>query len=218
MGGYGSGGHNRQHVTVEACVRIDAGMLRRAGILAPHPEIVAWQWSYDNCGRHTCDVRVYAGNTDSLVLEIRTGGKEYRQLVRLSWTACHYGKRRAWLHCPHCDRRVFRLFYYDNTYNRGKQMHYFACRSCYGLTYALRRERGFGYQQSRVMKYNDKLKHDKSRLWDVPPDKPKGMHWTTYAHIMHKWMDATRKADDAFVTSIARHFGDDFLQGIDASD
>src|SRR5690349_20084612 len=116
MGRYGSGGHNRWRITVEACARIDAGMLRRAGLLEPHPEIVACNWSYSNRGQHTCDVRVYAGNTDSIGLEIRTGDEAYYQPVQVSWTACHYGKWRGWLHCPLCGRRCFRLYYYDNTY------------------------------------------------------------------------------------------------------
>jgi hypothetical protein len=32
------------------------------------------------------------------------------QGIRVSWTRCHFGGFRPWLHCPHCERRVARLF------------------------------------------------------------------------------------------------------------
>jgi hypothetical protein len=45
------------------------------------------------------------------------------QQVRVSWTPCHYGGARPWLHCPYCQRRVARLF---------KGMGGFFCRACVG--------------------------------------------------------------------------------------
>src|SRR5258708_39773774 len=45
------------------------------------------------------------------------------QNIRVSWTRCHYGGLRPWLHCPHCDRRVARLF---------KGLAGYCCRTCCG--------------------------------------------------------------------------------------
>ena len=32
------------------------------------------------------------------------------QQIRVTWTQCNYGGARPWMHCPHCQRRVARLF------------------------------------------------------------------------------------------------------------
>lgn len=208
MGGYGSGGHNRKRVTAEACVRIDVSMLRRAGLFDGQP--FGYQWNYSsNQGAHTCDVQAFAdGRLDAIGLHIVRGKHTYRQIVRLSHTTCNYGKSRAWLHCPLCSRRVFRLFYYPYTVDhQGNDVHYFACRHCRRLTYALRRERGFNYFQSQVMKYRDRLQGDKAQMWDELPRKPKGMHWSTYSHVMQKWKEARMRADESFVAQVSRMLG-----------
>src|SRR5215831_15053920 len=31
------------------------------------------------------------------------------QQIRVSWSRCHFGGGRPWLHCPYCQRRVARL-------------------------------------------------------------------------------------------------------------
>jgi hypothetical protein len=45
------------------------------------------------------------------------------QQIRVSWTRCHYGGVRPWMHCPFCKRRVARLF---------KGMAGYFCRACVG--------------------------------------------------------------------------------------
>ena len=45
------------------------------------------------------------------------------QQIRVSWTRCHFGGARPWLHCPFCQRRVARLF---------KGMAGYFCRACVG--------------------------------------------------------------------------------------
>lgn len=206
MGGYGSGGHNRTHVTAEACVRLDAGMLRRAGAFTTDKPI-GWQWHYSSRGIHTCTVQVIAGlrpNAVDVVI-VLPNKAQHTQTVYLSSTTCHYGKLRTWLHCPLCHRRAFRLYYYDNTVNRfGEHVHYFCCRQCLQLTYDLRRERGFDRYQSRAMKLRAKLGADTGGMWDDYPDKPKGMHWDTYARYMHKFEAAVNRANAEFAATTMR--------------
>ena len=43
-----------------------------------------------------------------ILLELRN--QSVPQGIRVSWTRCHFGGFRPWLHCPHCERRVARLF------------------------------------------------------------------------------------------------------------
>lgn len=215
MGGYNSGGHNRKHVTVEASVKLDAAMLRRAGLLdvaAPK----GYSWDYSNRDRHTCTVLVIAGyQAGALQVTIITPDKvEHQQHIRTSATACNYGKVRHWLHCPQCGRRAFRLYYYPHTVNaRGEYVHYFTCRHCLHLTYQARRERGFDRYQSRCFNAHDRMK-EWARVhgvkdfktdrwqWQMPPDKPKGMRWRTYERIAGKWEKAADMAEDAFAAGL----------------
>jgi hypothetical protein len=205
MGGYGSGGHNKRRITVEACVRIDAGMLRRAGIFNPARDVAAWKWEYSNRGRHTCDLLVYnIGSTDGVKISIFEHGNEHSQRIKISWTACNYGKARMWLHCPLCGARVFRLYYYDNTYCKGEHVHYLACRTCNRLTYDLRRERGFDKLQTQTTKYAERILGHKPEQWDAAPMKPRGMHWDTYGPLMSKWHATALKAYDVFNEQVMR--------------
>jgi hypothetical protein len=217
MGGYNSGGHNRKHVTVEASVKLDAAMLRRAGLMdATTPKGNYWTYS-SNRGQHTCTVLVIAGyEASTLEVTIITPDKaEQRQRIRTNATPCNFGRQRHWLHCPHCGRRVFKLYYYPHTVNQaGQYVHYFACRHCLRLTYQARRERGFDLHQSRCFDAHDRMtdwarvhgvtsyKADR-RQWEVPPEKPAGMRWRTYERIAGKWEKAAMQANTSFIEKTA---------------
>ena len=43
-----------------------------------------------------------------VVLDIR--GRSNPQHIRVSWTPVHLGGERPWMHCPHCQTRVARLY------------------------------------------------------------------------------------------------------------
>jgi hypothetical protein len=45
------------------------------------------------------------------------------QQIPIEWTRCHFGGSRPWMHCPHCNRRVARLF---------KGLSGYFCRPCVG--------------------------------------------------------------------------------------
>src|SRR5262249_45199881 len=44
----------------------------------------------------------------SVILELRN--QSVPQQIRVSWTPCHFGGARPWLHCTYCDRRGARMF------------------------------------------------------------------------------------------------------------
>ena len=56
-----------------------------------------------------------------ILLELRN--QSVPQSIQVSWTRCHFGGLRPWLHCPHCQQRVARLF-------RGLGGYF--CRACLG--------------------------------------------------------------------------------------
>jgi hypothetical protein len=119
----------------------------------------------------------------SLMYRARSCGatewKSIEQRVPITWTECHLGGRRPWFLCSvysggrYCGCRVALL------YAAGEL---FACRDCYGLAYQSQQEalhhRGLG----KAGKIRMRLGGSPNML-DEFPDKPKGMHWTTYDRL-----------------------------------
>jgi len=107
------------------------------------------------------------------------------QTLRLAWTPCHYGGKRAWWLCPipGCGRRVAVLY-------AGSVL---ACRHCHQLAYKSQRETATG----RAYRQANKLR---ARLGWVPGvindtgGKPKGMHWTTYGRLFVEYCAAAADA------------------------
>lgn len=220
MGGFGSGGHNRKRATVEACARIDAGMIRRAGYFSDTPPAHPWAW---RCTWKRGALVV------SLGVQWVKPGQELAGLiflppghvdgnartphviacrVRVSYTDCNYGHRRAWLHCPHCGRRVYRLFYYPNTVDRNDQaLHTLQCRKCGKFTYTQWAARGFDKAQARCMAIADKVKARGGRDWggwDMFPTKPKGMHHAAYERMWRRWYLLRGEAQQAMIDTLSR--------------
>ena len=57
------------------------------------------------------------------LLTLDLQGHSVPQHIRASWTRLHFGGDRPWLHCPHCERRVAKLY-------RGLAGYF--CRACVG--------------------------------------------------------------------------------------
>ena len=125
--------------TCESCISIDARRWQRQGRLCPGLSFsCSWSWGEEPCG--SIKVRT---ETDAVILMYRARGwrdadwKSVEQRVPITWTACRLGGHRPWWVCPrssggrYCGRRVAVL------YGAGEL---FACRHCYGLTYASQRE------------------------------------------------------------------------------
>lgn len=174
MGGMGSGRRNR-YGTAECTDdyrRLDIRRWQRDGYLTAG-RAFGWQWSRHDEIVASIQVRMEA---DRVILNYRhrpSGGewKSEEYPVRLDWTPCTYGGRRAWFLCPAvgCGRRVAVL------YGGG----IFACRHCYRLAYPSQRET----DDDRAARHADKIR---ARLeWEPgilngAGGKPKGMRWKTF--------------------------------------
>ena len=125
--------------TCESCISIDARRWQRQGRLCPGLSFsCSWNWGEEQFG--SINVRT---KTDAVVLMYRARSwgdadwKSVEQRIPITWTACGLGGQRPWFVCPrssggrYCGRRVAVL------YGAGEL---FACRHCYGLTYASQRE------------------------------------------------------------------------------
>ena len=119
--------------------------------------------------------------SERIILNYRhkSGGSDWQPMdypVRLDWTDCTLGGRRAWLLCPArgCGRRVALL------YIGGAGI--FACRHCYKLAYQCQRET----DDDRAMRRADAIRRRLgwgAGIANPPGGKPKGMHWRTYARL-----------------------------------
>lgn len=199
MGGPGSG--RRGHFGAADCTkdfrRLDVRRWQRDGFLTPG-RAFGWQWAREGERVAFIDVRT---EIDRVILSYRhrSGGGDWKSEeypVRLDWTPCTYGGRRAWFQClaQGCGRRVAILYL--------GSAGIFACRHCYRLAYACQREG----DDDRATRRADRIR---ARLgWETgilngSGSKPKGMHWHTFHRLVGE--------HDAFVgvslASMARRWG-----------
>ncbi len=139
-------------------------------------------------GRLTCeqcpavDVRQVVGpNMSEAGIAVYHG--RLRGWAELAYTDQHLGGRRAWFRCRQCERRC-RLLYW-----RGEAL---ACRLCHGLAYASQRERREYRLLGRAQAIRRRL-GGTANLTALFPERPKGMHRSTYA----QWRDKAIAAEHA---------------------
>lgn len=98
------------------------------------------------------------------------------QQIRVSWTRCHFGGARPWLHCP-CGQRVARLF-------KGLAGYY--CRPCFdNPRYASQAKSTQGRRHFEACKLRLRLGGVAS-LTAPFPERPRGMHRKTYARLRRR--------------------------------
>nr|VFK11522.1 MAG: hypothetical protein BECKLPF1236A_GA0070988_1005615 [Candidatus Kentron sp. LPFa]VFK27689.1 MAG: hypothetical protein BECKLPF1236C_GA0070990_1005015 [Candidatus Kentron sp. LPFa] len=190
MGGIGSGRRWRDDAknTTNDYRALDVRHWQRDGLLEPGHDF-AWQWCRNDKVMASISVRA---ESDRIILNYRhwRGDSEWEDKnypVRLDWTDCNFGGKRAWFLCPGqgCGRRAAILYCGD----------IFACRHCYRLAYPSQREAGY----ERAMRRADKIR---ARLnWQpgiLNPNgwKPRRMHWNTFSRLVLQHNADTKKALD----------------------
>ena len=174
MGGFNSGRRGGKDCTGDK-LALDVRRLQRDGLLKPG---LSFGWSWTRRGEKVGNIDIRT-DTDRVILDYRQrpNGGEWQGMnypVRLSWTPCNYGGRRAWWLCPAagCGRRVAVLY--------GGAV--FACRHCHRLAYRSQREAPDDRATRQADKLRDRLGWQAGILngegW-----KPKGMHWRTYERM-----------------------------------
>lgn len=186
MGGPGSGRRFQGGKNTTGDMRaLDVRRLQRDGLLTPG-QAFGWNWSRNGETIASIQMRTEA-NQVILKYRSRSNGGEWKAMeypVRLEWTGCNLGGRRAWFRCPAqgCGRRVAILY--------GGSV--FACRHCHKLNYRCQRETDDDRAARRADKIRERLKWDAGILngngW-----KPKGMHWRTFERLQAE--------HDAFVSA-----------------
>lgn len=175
MGGLGSGkGWQGGKRTTDDYRSLDVRQFQRDGLLTPAR---SFGWSWTRNGEKVASISIEtASDYLTLVYRVRQHDDEWKDLnypVRLEWTDCNLGGKRAWFHCPchGCGRRVA-LLYLGNA-------SIFACRHCYRLAYASQREK----THDRLARKADRIRKRlgwNAGILNYAGFRPKGMHWRTY--------------------------------------
>jgi hypothetical protein len=187
MGGYGSGRRWESKDTTSSYRRFDARQLQRIGYLAPGLSFV-WQWTRNGERVAWIQVRTEESSVILTYKSRRNDSEDWQSheySVRVEWTTCHFGGRRAWFRCPAsgCGRRVAILYCGA----------IFACRQCYVLVYDSQRQPAYERALYRAQDIIVKLGGTGSMDEFLPP-RPKGMHRRTYYRLCRRAKEAEVRA------------------------
>ena len=161
----------RQRLTVEKLAAdydyIDVSMLRRRGMLTDSwvtlVPLLRWK-------------RIVKIRATRYLVSIEFCNRVEPQQIRVSWTPCHFGGARPWLHCS-CGRRVARLF-------KGLAGYY--CRECFdNPRYASQSKSTQGRLHFELCKLRLRLNGIAS-LTEPFPERPSGMHRKTYERLRNR--------------------------------
>lgn len=148
---------------------LDVRELRRAGIFKDRwvaLPMVSLQWP-----------RIARMRAARYLIQLELRNQVVPQQIRVSWTRCHYGGARPWLHCPFCERRVGRLF---------KGLGGYFCRQCFdNPLYASQSKSMQSRRHFEACKLRLRLGGSAS-LTEPFPARPSGMHRKTYARLRHR--------------------------------
>lgn len=221
MVGIGPGGRDDYAMTptIEESKAIDVNELTEA---IEHPGESATVWKGDRKDPHwwitihiegdPTDTRASALRLSFTVTDHRTDEqREYEYPVRLEYTACNFGGKRPWFRCPgvvddeECKRRVGKLYC-------PPEGDLFLCRHCYDLGYTSSRTSGDDMKQAelRFRKAHANINGERTHPGEylTPPDRPTGMHRSTYEQLCEDLKTAYRdwnEAMDARFCALKQH-------------
>lgn len=153
---------------------LDVRQLKRDGCLAPGAQTICRE-HVNGFERSHCEVT--AGRN---YVDLAHCGR--RQSVALTSTPANLGGTRVWFCCPSCDRRVAILY--------GSP---FACRTCHGLACESQRETAHSRRIRRAVAARRSLGGSGSLLEPIP-ERPKGMHLSTYWRAQARCVAAERRS------------------------
>lgn len=194
------GGWNKSHGTVEETPRVDsfeAGAMEGGGALFVYGD--------DKTLLLDCDHYTVYGTAkvpDREIVELWAG--EWSQTIELSRIASGFGGSRAYWLCPACGARV-RFLYFTGAI--------FLCRRCSRVNYRSQQEnksdsmRFYNKGMALVEKHLDRwprFRPDGFSFCDWVPDRPKGMHETTYRRYLARFLRYRKKHADRQMADMLR--------------
>ena len=184
-----AGGRNRTHELVEQTPRVDsfeAANLQGTGAL--------WNGSGFT--------HAHRAGEDYVLLHF--GGRDFR--VSLSYSPNGYGGKQTFFLCPTCGQRVRYLYL---TGRRG-----FLCRKCARLNYRSQQQtKGSMVDYHKGMDYVQKhlapppYLVDGFSFCDWIPDRPRGMHQTTYRKYLKRFLRYQKRHEARTLADLMRIIG-----------
>ncbi len=160
-----------------------------------------FEWAWWRRGEKVASIGICIESRYSLRLRYQTSRQNNAQVqhdysIAISWTACHLGGERPWLHCPNCERRVLKL-------HGGTR---FICRHCLRLNYASQQASKRDRALNRAWELRHQLGCD-AGPFDYPAEyikRPKGMHRKTFTQRIEKLARIEEKAIANTVTAMQK--------------
>ena len=127
------------------------------------------------------------GDTEREIVELSYPGSRWTQTLRLTRMNSGFGGTRAFWMCPQCKRRVRYLYF------KGRG---FMCRECASLNYKSQQEtkdsmcdyrRGMAFAENKLS-VNPAFRPDGFDFCEYIPERPKGMHETTYRRYLSRFL------------------------------
>ena len=169
MGGFGSGRHYREkRQTTYDVTSID---IRDIDYPSLPPEL----WILGQQQTHGDPLYIKA-NGDDLLFGARQGNSiSIIGNATLTWSSRNFGGKQTYFLCPKhdCGRRAAILYISNDQ---------IACRTCSNLSYESQHENKYIRSLNRARKLRDKI-GPPHQLLSTLPQRPKGMHQTTYDQI-----------------------------------
>lgn len=166
MGSILSGRYGRRtnRRTTDDYLSFDVRYLARKALLKPG-SVFTLTWTKRG---KTVDSLAATAEAGRLIVANSYGGYP----VRLEWTRCRLGGRRAWFRCPQCGRRCCLLY----------RAWGYACRECLRLAYPVEREGRLARAERRAWKIIGRGKSESSRKYG----KPKWQRWPTFWRLFNE--------------------------------
>jgi len=175
----------------ENCRSVDVRRFAAENML--RPGLWSWSWRDAETKEVVASITVMGGE-EHMALSYRVGEESFRAEVPIMKTACNYGGDRPWFSCPHCRRRVAKLYL--------KAKH-FACRHCHRLNYASQAADPCG----RTWRKQNRLQARLDPNWQ----RPKHMHLATYNRLIEAILACEQERDALIAEALGR-----LMLGLDA--
>ena len=202
MGGLGSGTWTRWSTksVIESGLTLDLYKLIRDGAFLPGQiTIGSLTWTRSHSGEevasigYSSDLTAAASGSVRLHYNHKSSPVDYR--VSLTTTRPYFGGVRWWFVCPVNGSRAAKLHLPSGS-------HVFASRQALDLAYRSQNETSNGRLLSKAQKIRRRF-GGSGNLLEPFPQKPKGMHWTTYWRLREQ----SELAASVAVAAMARRLG-----------
>jgi hypothetical protein len=200
MGGFGSGRNPyADSATVEASTGIDITNIDH--LLEVPGGQMPYRWRDDNGhGEEYASILIENAAPDepdgvhlkySVTRRATDETTDIDDFVDVTYTDCNFGGQRPWFRCPRCGDRVQHLY-------RPPAGTRFHCRDCHDLGYRSSRVSGQPIREAELRykrayeKFNGR-RPSPDELAPLPPERPDGMHQSTYDDLVDE-LKAARRA------------------------